>query len=198
MDVSRRLLALARKRRLIRPRDLRQERIPREILYRLTRQGRLVRVGRGLYTLPGQEVSSQTSVAEVAKAVPSAVICLLTALRFHDLTTQGPWQVWIAVDNKARRPRNVAWPVRVVYMSGEAFRAGIETHEIERVPVRIYSAAKTVVDCFKYRNKIGLDVAVEALRDYFRRYRGHADELWRFAKICRVTRVMRPYLEAVS
>ncbi len=172
--------------------------IPREYLPRLAARGLLLRVGRGLYAVPGTERSAQHALAEAAKAAPQSVVCLLSALRFHGLTTQNPSEIWLAVPNKARRPRRIAWATEVVYMSGAAFKAGIETHQIDRVPVRIYSAAKTVADCFKFRGRIGLDVAVEALRDYLRRHRGGANELWKYAKICRVTRVMQPYLEALA
>lgn len=164
----------------------------------MVRKGDLVRTGRGLYTHPNAEMSALRSLAEAAKVAPNAVVCLLTALRFHDLTTQSPSEVWLAVENKAWRPRVDSVAVRLVYMSGEAFTAGVEVHEIDGVSVQVYSAAKTVADCFKFRNKIGTDVAIEALRDYLRRYRGGADELWKYAKVCRVTRVMRPYLEAVT
>lgn len=164
----------------------------------MVRKGDLVRVGRGLYTHPNAGMSALRSLAEAAKVAPNAVICLLTALRFHDLTTQSPSEVWLAVENKAWRPRVDSVPARLVYMSGEAFTAGVETHQIDGVAVQVYSAAKTVADCFKFRNKIGIDVAIEALRDYLRRYRGGADELWKYAKVCRVARVMRPYLEAVT
>lgn len=172
--------------------------MPRERLYALVREGDLVRVGRGLYTRPGIVASAHRSLAEAARVAPNAVACLLTALRFHELTTQNPSELWLAVENKAWRPRVETVAVRLVYMSGEAFTAGVETHRIEGVPVRVYSAAKTVADCFKFRNKIGVDVAIEALRDYLRLHRGRADDLWKYAKICRVARVMRPYLEAIS
>ena len=193
-----RILELARKTTIIRPRDVAALGIPREYVGRLASSGQLARIGRGLYVLPDAEVTAERALVETARAAPHAVVCLLTALRFHGLTTQGPHQIWLAVENKAWRPRVTPWPVRVVFMSGAAFHAGIEIHRIEKVPVRIYSAAKTVADCFKYRNKIGLDVAVEALRDYLRRNRAGADEVWRYAKICRVTRVIQPYLDAVS
>jgi len=183
---------------VLRPRDFVAAGLPRERLYRMVRQGSLVRVGRGLYRHRSARMSVHQSLAEAATLAPNAVICLLTALRFHDLTTQSPSEVWLAVENKAWRPRIDTVAVRLVYMSGDAFTAGVETHRIEGVPVRVYGAAKTVADCFKFRNKIGVDVAVEALRDYIRRNRGGADELWRFAKICRVARVVRPYLEAMS
>jgi predicted transcriptional regulator of viral defense system len=183
---------------VLRPGDFIAAGVPRGRLYAMARKGDVVRVGRGLYVRPGTQVSIRRSLVEVASLAPNAVVCLLSALRFHDLTTQSPSQVWLAVENKAWRPRVDTVDVRLVYMSGEAFTAGIETHRVEGVPVRVYSAAKTVADCFKYRNKIGIDVAIEALRDYNSRYRGGADELWKYAEICRVARIMRPYFEAIS
>jgi predicted transcriptional regulator of viral defense system len=185
-------------RAVVRPTDFVAAGLPRDLVYAMVKRGELVRAGRGLYTRPGAPASNQRTLAEVATLAPNAVMCLLTALRFHDLTTQDPSEVWLAVENKAWRPRIETVAVRLFYMSGKAFPTGIEVHRIEGVPVRIYSAAKTVADCFKYRNKVGLDVAIEALRDYLRRHRGGTDELWKYAKICRVTRVMRPYLEAMS
>lgn len=164
----------------------------------MVRRGELTRVARGLYTSPGARMSAQRSLVEAAVLAPKGVVCLLSALRFHDLTTQAPSEVWLAVENKAWRPRGMPIAVRLVFMSGAAFIAGVETHEIENVPVRVYSAAKTVADCFKFRNKIGIDVAIEALRDYLRRNRRGGDEVWRYAKICRVARIVRPYLEAMS
>ena len=134
----------------------------------------------------------------MAKRVPRAVFCLLTALRFHGLTTQAPADVWIALPEKARKPALEYPRLRVARFSGSALAEGIETHRLENVDVRVYSAAKTVADCFKYRNKIGVDVAVEALRDFNRNYRGGATELTRYARICRVARVMQPYLDAIA
>ena len=130
--------------------------------------------------------------------VPKGVICLLSALRFHDLTTQAPHEIWIAIDRKTRLPVNKALPIRFVRFSGPALIEGVESHIIDGIPVAIYQPAKTVADCFKYRNKIGLDVALEALKDCLRNRRCQADTLWRFAKICRVSNVMRPYLEAMN
>lgn len=155
-------------------------------------------MGRGLYTAPEVEASGHRSLAEVAKIVPSGIVCLLSALRYHGLTTQAPSEVWLAIDVHGWKPRNTPFPVRIVYSSGPALTEGVETHKVDGVPVRIYSAAKTVADCFKYRSKIGSEVAVEALKDYLQRYRRGADELWRFAKICRVSNVMRPYLESAG
>lgn len=151
-----------------------------------------------MYYLPDAELTEHRSLAEAAKRVPKGVICLLSALRFHELTTQSPFQVWIAIDRKAHRPASDGLSLRVVRFSGEPLTAGVEGHQIEGVTVKVYSAAKTVADCFKYRQKIGLDVALEALRDYRRGRRGPADELWRYAKICRVANIMRPYMEALG
>jgi len=128
--------------------------------------------------------------------VPEGVICLLSALRFHGLTTQNPFEVWIAIDRKAWRPRVAHPPLRLFYLSGPALKEGVEEHEISGVTVRVFSAAKTVADCFKFRNKIGIDVAVEALREYRRTHPKHLDAIWRFAQVDRVTRVIQPYLEA--
>lgn len=191
------LIKLARQAGVLRPRDAVALGIPREYVQRLADSGNLTRIGRGLYVVPDGRPSVHRSLAETAKAIPNAVICLLTALRFHGLTTQIPSEVWIAVEQKAWRPRTAPFAVRIAYFSGPAFREGVEQHVIEGVPVRIYSAAKTVADCFKYRHKIGIDVAVEALRDYLKKHRSGVNELWRFARICRVSRVMQPYLEAI-
>lgn len=160
-------------------------------------RGLLERIGRGLYSLPEAEVTEHRTLAEASKRVPHGVVCLLSALSFHGLTTQNPAEVWMAIDQKAWRPRGETPPIRIVHMSGPALRSGVESHVIEGVEVGIFSAAKTVADCFKFRNKVGLDVAIEALRDYLRREPGSVEKLWRFAKICRVAQVMRPYLEAV-
>lgn len=191
------VLAMAREKGILRTRDLIAAGIPRVILTRLCRAGRLNRLGRGLYSLPEAEITENHSLAEVAKRIPHAIICLLSALRFHGLTTQAPFQVWIGIDLKARKPQAADMPLRVVRFSGKSLTHGAEEHLIENVTVRITSAAKTVADCFKYRNKIGLDVALEALKDYYRA-RKSRDDLWRAAKACRVTSVMRPYMEAIS
>lgn len=195
-DSTRKALALARKLGVLRPRDLRAAGLRREYVQRLLARGELERIGRGLYAVPTAKVSVHRSLAEVSKAAPRGVVCLLSALRYHGLTTQHPSEVWLALPSKAWRPRRTPFPVRVVYFSSTAHRAGIVTQTIDGVAVRIYSPAKTVADCFKFRNKIGIDVALEALRDYLRKHRGGVDALWRYARICRVQRVMQPYLEA--
>lgn len=194
---SDRLLELTRKLGVLRPRDLEAHGIHREHLRRLEQRGLLVRAGRGIYTLTEAEFSEHQSLAEASKRVPHGVICLLSALRFHNLTTQAPFEVWLAIHHKARTPQVDTLPLRIVYMSGKAFQSGIETHRIEGVNVSVYGLAKTVADCFKYRNKIGLEVALEALQGYWQESRGTMDELWHYAKICRVSKVMRPYLESL-
>ena len=191
-------LRVIRRMGLARPRDLAPFGIHRAQLARLVETGLVERFSRGVYVLKGHEFSVDVAVAIVTTRVPSAVICLMTALRLHGLTTQQPHEVWIALPEKARRPELDYPRLRVARFSGAALTEGIERRRIEGVEVRVYSAAKTVADCFKYRNKIGIDVAVEALRDYTRRHRGGAGELAHFARVCRVTRVMQPYLDSLA
>ncbi|MEP0546993.1 MAG: type IV toxin-antitoxin system AbiEi family antitoxin domain-containing protein [Rhodothermales bacterium] len=198
MNHADRLLDLARERGVLRPKDLAPLGIPRQTLARLHRRGVFDRVGRGLYVLADADVTEHHTLAEAARRVPRGVVCLLSALRFHDLTTQDPFDVWLAIENKARRPEPDTVPLRIVYVSGDAFTHGVETHEVEGIEVRVYGPAKTVADCFKYRSRVGLDVAIEALRDYRRSEGFDADALWQAAKVCRVSTVIRPYLEAIA
>jgi predicted transcriptional regulator of viral defense system len=170
----------------------------RSHLYRLERRGLVERLSRGMYVAREHPLTAEHTLAQVSKRVPAAVFCLLTALRLHGLTTQNPAEVWIALAEKARRPRLEYPRLRVARFSGAALTEGIEARRLEGVEAHVYSAAKTVADCFKYRNKVGIDVAVEALRDFMRRHRGGATELARFARLCRVTRVMQPYLDSVA
>jgi predicted transcriptional regulator of viral defense system len=183
---------------LARAGDLEARGVPRAKLYQLVQQGLVARQARGIYTVADHRPTAAHTLAQVAKRVPAGVFCLLTALRFHELTTQSPADVWLALPEKARKPRLEYPRLRVARFSGQALSEGIEIHHLEGVEIRVYSAAKTVADCFKYRNKVGIDVAVEALRDFSRRHRGGATELARFARICRVTRVMQPYLDAIA
>jgi predicted transcriptional regulator of viral defense system len=178
--------------------DLEGEGISRTQLRRLLERGLIDRVGRGLYGLPGAARTERHHLAEAARRVPGGVVCLLSALRFHGLTTQNPFEVWMAIDRRAWRPRVEHPPLRLVYLSGPALREGVEDHDVGGVTVRVFSAAKTVADCFKFRNKIGTDVAVEALRDYRRLHPKRLEAVWRFAEVDRVTRVILPYLEAVG
>ena len=193
-----RLLELIREKGFLRVRDLAAHGIHPEYLRRLHRQGVLVRAARGVYVSASAVPTENRTLAEASKRVPHGVICLLSALRFHGLTTQMPFEVWMAIDRRARRPRENQLPLRVVRFSGAAFTTGVEEHVIEGVRVAVYGVAKAVADCFKFRNKIGLDVALEALRDCRKRRLASTDELWRAARVCRVANVMRPYMEALS
>lgn len=192
-----RVLQLARELGVLRPRDLTAHGIAREYLRVAQERGLIRRAGRGLYVATDAEPSEQHSLAEAVKRVPQGVVCLISALRFHQLTTQSPFEVWLALDRKARHPKVDSPPLRIVRFSGRMLSYGVQTAVIERVPVRVFGPAKTVADCFRYRNKIGLDVALEALRDVIRRRKATIDQLWDAAKVCRVDRVMRPYMEAV-
>ena len=192
-----RVLAMARKKRVLRVRDLRERGINPEHLRRLCNKGLLKRVSRGLYVCADAEISANIGLAQVAKWAPNGVICLLSALQFHNIGTQSPFEVWIALDRDVWRPRIEYPPLRIMRFSGKAFTQGIKEHLIEGVPVKIYNPAKTVADCFKYRNKIGLDVAIEALRECRDSKKCTNAQLWKYAKICRVAKVMKPYLEAV-
>ena len=182
---------------IVRPRDIEAIGLPREYLVRLHRQGRLSRPGRGIYTLPDANVTERHSYAEVAKRVPDAAICLLSALVFHGITTQSPVSVWIALRKGARTPVFTSPSLRIVRLSGPSLTEGIENHQVAGVPVRVYSAAKTVADCFKFRNRVGLDVAIEALKDCLRQKKATVNEIHRYAKVCRVSNVIRPYMEAL-
>jgi predicted transcriptional regulator of viral defense system len=192
-----RVVRLARQAGVLRTRDLEADGVNRVALGRLVAAGVLERVGRGLYTAPTSKITAHHTLVEASVRIPACIVCLLSALRFHQLTTQSPHEVWIALGVKARKPRTDWPPLRVVRFSGAALAYGVEAHTIEGVEVRVTSPAKTVADCFKYRNKIGIDVAVEALTEY-RRKRGSVDELMQAAAVDRVTVVIRPYLEAIA
>jgi len=166
-------------------------------IHRLVAKGHLERVSRGLYRLSHAAPVENTTLVNITKCIPESVICLLSALAYHGLTTQLPHQTWIAIHPKSRHPK-VDLPLRILRFSGPSLTEGIDTHRIEGTDIRIYCAAKTVADCFKFRNKIGTDVAVEALRDYIQQQAGSIDDLWDYATICRVTTVITPYLEAIS
>ena len=189
---------LVKKAGILRPRDLQSHGIPRLYLRMAADKGLVMQVGRGLYVARGSRPTQHHSVAQASKRVPHGVVCLLSALRFHDLTTQSPFQVWLAISDKARLPKIDNPPLRIVRSSQKTLAYGVQEHRIEGVNVRIFSPAKTVADCFRYRNKIGLDVALEALRECRRKRRATSDELWQAAKVCRVANVMRPYLESLS
>lgn len=194
---TQRVLALLARKGVLRPIDLETHGIPRVVLTRMLSAGQLERIGRGLYRLPSPGTEHESLVA-IATKVPQAVFCLLTALQFHELTTQLPRQVWIAMPRGSHTPKIDYPPVRMVQFTGEAYSAGVEEVERDHAKLRVYCAAKTVADCFKHRNRIGLDVALEALKDARARKKATTDQIWRYAKICRVANVMRPYLEAIE
>lgn len=192
------LRQLARSRKLLRSRDLDDAGIPRAYLRRLCDCGELERVGRGLYRVPGGPITALHSLAEVAGRVPHATACLLTALQAHELTTEVPHSVWILIDRKARAPKLEYPTLEIVRASGAALTHGVERRMIDGVEVRITSAAKTVADCFRYRQRVGLEVAISALRDYLRTRRGSVDALVQAARIDHVEKIVRPYLEALA
>ena len=192
------ILKQFKKKPFLRPRDLDALKISREYLNKLYTEGVLERPSRGLYVLPNSEPSEHRTIVEACKLVPKGIVCLLTALRIHELTTQSPFEVWMAIGEKARRPKIDYPPLRIVRHSGQSLSYGIETRKIEGIKVSVYSPAKTVADCFKYRNKIGLDVAIEALRDCRLQKKATNEEIWRAAKVCRMANVIRPYLESIT
>lgn len=198
MQQTDKVLQLIQTQGIIRPRDLTARGIARTALYTLLDQGKVIRTGRGLYMLAETDFTENHALAEVCKRVPHGVICLLSALRFHNLGTQNPHAVWLAIDHKARRPQLDYPPLTVVRFSGAALSEGVERHKIAGVTAPVYNMAKTIADCFKYRNKIGLDIGLEALRDCLETKRCTYRDLWHYAEICRVTNVMRPYLEAMA
>jgi len=182
---------------VIHARDLPPMGIPHPYLGKLCAEGSIVKIGRGLYMTSIGFENPHAGLAQVSKAVPKGVVCLLSALRFHEIGTQSPSKIWIAIDRRAAAPRLKCLKIQVVRFSGASLAEGIDEHNIAGVNVRVYNPAKTVTDCFKYRNKIGLDIAIEALREALRERKCTVDELWRYANICRVPNVIRPYLEAV-
>ena len=198
MNQSDHILALAGQRRVLRAADVRAQGWSPQLLIRLCQAGRLQRIDRGLYALPDAEISEHQTLLEVCQRVPRAVLCLLSALQFHGIGTQMPHEVWIALPEGSQAPALSYPALRITRLRGAAYSDGIQTVTDHGAPIRVYSAAKTVADCFKFRNKIGLDVALEALKDAWRSRKVTMAELSHFAKINRVERVMQPYLEAVT
>jgi predicted transcriptional regulator of viral defense system len=192
-----RVIEFIRAQGLARPRELARLGVPRTVLSELSRQGVLRRHGRGLYSVAKDDMSEQRSLAEVAKRVPKGVFCLLSALRFHDLTVQNPREIWIAIEGRAWKPKLDSPALRVFRFTGKAWSEGVERAVVDGVEVAVTNVAKTVADCFKFRNKVGLDVALEALHDAWRKRKLNTDELWHYAEICRVLKVIRPYLETL-
>ena len=197
-DKKTRIMEMLKERGILRSVDFGRHGVSRTQVRRLCEQGRIERISRGFYTLPGTILTERHSLAVACLQVPAGVICLLSALRFHGLTTQNPSEVWMAVPRGSWTPGRDVPGKRYFYLSANVFSQGVENHFIQGVPIRVTSAAKTVADCFKFRNKIGMDVAVEAIRDYRKKYPKGLNALWRFAEVDRVTRVIRPYLEALG
>ena len=191
-------LKLTRKLGVIRPRDLKSIGVPRVYLKQLVERGELLKTGRGLYVIAGETLTENHSLAEAAKRSPKAVICLLSALRFHGLTTENPAEVWIAIPRGARPPKSGAPALRVARFSGRMLTEGVQRHVIQGVSVPVYGVAKTVADCFRFRHRIGVNIAVEALRDAWRDKKAASGELWHYAKVCRVLNVMRPYFDSLT
>lgn len=190
-----RIIKMLEKTSTLRSCDLKKMHIPRMTLARMIEAGVLEKVARGLYRKSGVLVSENEELITVAKKTPKAVFCLFTALRFHDLTTQPARGVWIAMPHGSHAPAMQYPHVKMIQLTGQVYSSGIETVVTDHVKIKVYNPAKTVVDCFKFRNKIGLDVALEALKDALRKKKVTLDELYRFAKIERVLKIMQPYLE---
>jgi predicted transcriptional regulator of viral defense system len=188
---------LAKTAGVLRARDLAAHGIARQYLRLAADQGLIVRSSRGLYVPADSPVTEFHSLVQAAKRVPKGVICLLSALSYHGIGTQNPFEVWMAIGAKDRRPAKGTPALRIARFSKPSLEFGVETHDVEGVPLRVFSVAKTVADCFKYRNKIGLDVALEALREALRSKRTKPNQIWEAATVCRVANVIRPYMEAL-
>lgn len=181
---------------LVRAHELAQLGVAGETLQQLLRKGVIVRISRGLYAAPDRVLNEHDQLAQLAIKYPNMVFCLLTALQIHGLTTQAPHEVWVAILPNARAPQVSYPPLRIVRLSDPGL--GLEQITLDGVVhIPVTSVAKTVADCFKFRNKIGLDIALEALRDAWRQKKVTMDELWEMAQLCRVANVMRPYLESL-
>jgi predicted transcriptional regulator of viral defense system len=198
MTEADRTLDLVKRLGLVRPKDLNQHGIPVIYLRRLLHRGELVQPARGVYAVTGHEPTLHHSLAMVSKRIPRGVVCLLSALAYHDIGTQLPSVVWLAIDQRSRPLVTTDLPAKIVRFSAQSLVEGVEEHSVEGVTVRITNPAKTVADCFKFRNKVGLDIALEALRDAWRKRKVTMVELDRFAATNRVTNVMRPYLEMLT
>lgn len=192
------LLEFANERKIFRARDVENDLgISRNYIRRLVDEGKLIKVSRGIYSLAEHSFPETQSILEVAVKSPKAVVCLLSALQFHDLTTQNPFEVWIAVERDTRIPKIESVMTRIFRFAPKVYQAGIETHLIDGVELKVYSAAKTVADCFRYKKTVGLDVAIEALRDTWQKRKATMDELYHFAEVRNVKSKMIPYLNSL-
>lgn len=191
------ILMFASDKGIVRSRDVSALNISTAVLSRMVKTGCIKRIARGLYTLPDKAYTEYSVIAEIAVKYPHGILCLLSALRFYEIGTQSPFEVWYAVPNKAKAPHNKYVSIRTVRFSGAALTEGIDIQNIDGVPVNVTSPARTVADCFKFRNKIGLDVALEALQHVWRDKKASMDDIWHFAEVDRVVNIMRPYLESL-
>lgn len=192
------VLQLARKKGIIKISALAQMGITRATVSRLVSENKLEKIATGLYCLPDAEFSEKESLIIVASRVPQAVFCLLSALQLHGLTTQLPRKVWFAMPKGSHTPKINYPPVKMIQYSNKAYDQGVEMIESDKIKLNVYNPAKTIADCFKHRTTIGIDVAIEALKEAYDKNKVTTDELWHYAKICRVANVMRPYLEAIQ
>jgi len=197
-NTTEQIIAILQQNSVLRPRDLDAHKIPRRYLNRLYHRGLLVRSARGIYIAANAELSEKQTIVEVSKRVPKGIICLLSALSIHEMTTQFPFEVWLAIDRKGWLPKVKDLPIKTVRFSGDALAIGIDYHIIDGVKVPVYNPAKTIADCFKYRNKIGIDIAIEALKEGWKDKKFNMNDMWKYSKICRVQNVMKPYLESLS
>lgn len=196
-DKTKQILDYTKKHCIIRPCDVIKMHIHPEYLRRLEQKGQLIKINRGIYISANGEIFPDIGLVEIAKRMPKGVICLLSALQFHNIGTQSPFQIWVAIDRKTAISQTKYPPTKIVRLSDKSYCQGIEKHLIEGVEIKVYSKAKTIADCFKFRNKIGMDIALEALKDCRRNKLCSNDEIWHYAKICRVTNIIKPYLEAM-
>lgn len=189
--------AIVEKQKLVRSKDLKEHSVSRSHLWNLAKVGKIERVGHGLYRAKNAPISAHETLLEVAKRVPAGVLCLSSALRYHELTTESPFEIWLAIERDMWTPKMEFPPLRVVHFSPDTFKFGVETHSEDGGSFRVYSPAKTVADCFKFRSKIGMETAIEALRSAYKEKKASIDEISRAAKVCRVVNVMRPYMESL-
>lgn len=193
-----RLLRIIRRRGIIKSSELARLGIARKYLSTLENEGLLVKQGRGTYALSDLNITERSSLALACKAVPSGVICLLSALQFHNIGTQLPTSVWLAIPTRSHRPEVSYPPLNLCEFSKSMHDNGIERYFENKVEIRVYGKAKTIVDCFRYRNKIGLDVCIEALKDYLIKSDASIDELMHYAAMCRTSKIILPYIEALK
>jgi len=198
MTNTNKLLEIVRERGIVRAKELNDFGILRKELRAALEAGQLVRLARGIYAESSVAVSPRLLLAQVCKQIPAGVVCLLSALQYHNLGTQMPSEVWIAVPGHSHRPVSDYPPIHLVEFSKTAYSLGIEHAEYKQAEIRVYSPAKTVVDCFRFRNAIGLDVAMEALKDFLGKPGNTTDELMEYALSCRISTVLKPYVEALQ